>query len=111
MVENRLTRFLADFMSDIVEIAPRYFKEPISIAVSLTNRKANLLTLPPIRFPRGPEVWRRDEALEAEAEPSQAPSEQRHQAARDVLALALRMFFSAGVLFSTLSHMPVETAR
>src|SRR5215210_6960120 len=66
---------------------------------------------PPIIFPDGPERWRSDEALKAEADPPQTTLEQRHQATGDILALRRRGFFSTGVLFSMASHIPVETAQ
>src|SRR3954449_6632135 len=47
------------------------------------------LRLPPIRFPGGPERWWGDEALKAEAlqAEAQAPREERHQAAGNILAM------------------------
>src|SRR3954452_3847632 len=65
----------------------------------------------PIRFPGSPEGWWGDEALQAEAQAPQAPREQRHQAAGNIPALRSRGLFSAGVRFSTASHMPVDTAQ
>jgi len=67
--------------------------------------------LSPIRFPCSPERWWGDEALQAEAQAPQAPREQRHQAAGNIPALRSRGLFSAGVRFSTASHMPVDTAQ
>ena len=67
--------------------------------------------LPPINFPGAPE-WRRiDQALKAELDAPQPPPEQRDQAARDIFALFRRDFFSAGDLFSSASHRPVDTAQ
>src|SRR3954449_10101399 len=65
----------------------------------------------PIIFPGSPEGWWGDEALQAEAQAPQAPREQRHQAAGNIPALRSRGLFSAGVRFSTASHMPVDTAQ
>src|SRR3954469_24225477 len=65
----------------------------------------------PITFPGRPERWWGDEALKAEPDAPQTTLEQRHQAAGDVLPLRRRGFFSAGVLFSMASHIPVETAQ
>jgi hypothetical protein len=66
---------------------------------------------PPITFPRSPQRRGRDQALEAELQPAQAALEPGDQAARNVFALSRRVFFSAGVLFSIASHIPVETAQ
>src|SRR5690349_1941791 len=68
-------------------------------------------SLPPIRFPCSPERWWGDEALKAEAQAAQAPREQGHQAACNILAMHSRSLFSAGVRFATASHMPVDTAQ
>ena len=68
-------------------------------------------SLPPIKFPRSPEWWRDDEALQAEAQAPQAPREQGHQAAGNVSGLRPRGLFSAGLRFATASHMPVDTAQ
>src|SRR5215213_7516250 len=68
-------------------------------------------SLPPIIFPGRPEGRRSDEALKAETDAPQATLEQGHQATGDILALRRRGFFSAGVLFSMVSHIPVETAQ
>ena len=67
--------------------------------------------LPPIRFACSPERWWGDEALKAEAQAAQAPGEERHQAACNILAMRPRSLFSAGVRFATASHMPVDTAQ
>src|SRR5215204_1688218 len=67
--------------------------------------------LSPITFPGSPERWWGDEALKAEAQAAQAPREERHQAACNILALRPRSLFSAGVRFATASHMPVDTAQ
>ena len=67
--------------------------------------------LPPIIFPGSPERWWGDEALKAEAQAAQAPREERHQAACNILAMRARSLFSAGVRFSTASHIPVDTAQ
>ena len=67
--------------------------------------------LPPIIFPGSPERWWGDEALKAEAQAAQAPGEERHQAACNILAMRPRSLFSAGVRFATASHMPVDTAQ
>jgi hypothetical protein len=67
--------------------------------------------LSPITFPGSPERWWGDEALQAEAQAAQAPREERHQAACNILALRPRSLFSAGVRFATASHMPVDTAQ
>src|SRR3954447_11125616 len=69
------------------------------------------IDLSPIRFPCSPEWWRSNEALQAEAQAPQAPREQRHQAAGNIPALRSSGLFSAGVRFSTASHMPVDTAQ
>jgi hypothetical protein len=71
----------------------------------------SLLSLPPITFPGSPERRGRDKALKAELQPAQAALEPGDQAARDIFALGCRLFFSAGLLFSIASHIPVETAQ
>jgi hypothetical protein len=68
-------------------------------------------SLPPIIFPGSPERWWGDEALKAEAQAAQAPREERHQAACNILAMRPRSLFSAGVRFATASHIPVDTAQ
>ena len=68
-------------------------------------------SLPPIIFPGRPEGWWGDEALKAEAQAAQAPREERHQAACNILAMRPRSPFSAGVGFSAASHIPVDTAQ
>src|SRR3954466_12570814 len=65
----------------------------------------------PSFFPGSPERWWGDEALKAEAQAAQAPGEERHQAACNILAMRPRSLFSAGVRFSTASHIPVDTAQ
>ena len=62
-------------------------------------------------FSRQPRAGGRDKALEAELQPAQTALEPGDQAARNVLALRRRVFFSAGVLFCIASHIPVETAQ
>src|SRR4029450_6989656 len=64
-----------------------------------------------IIFPGSPERWWGDEALKAEAQAAQAPREERHQAACNILAMRPRSLFSAGVRFATASHIPVDTAQ
>ena len=78
---------------------------------ALVTTLLTLGALSPIRFPCSPEWWRSNEALQAEAQAPQAPREQRHQAAGNIPALRSRGLFSAGVRFSTASHMPVDTAQ
>jgi transposase-like protein len=68
-------------------------------------------SLPPITFPGIPEWRGRNEALEAELQPAQTALEPGDQAARNVLALRRRGFFSAGLMFSIASHIPAETAQ
>ena len=76
-----------------------------------TPRLSGARGLSPITFPGSPERWWGDEALKAEAQAAQAPREERHQAACNILALRPRSLFSAGVRFATASHMPVDTAQ
>src|SRR3954454_21008188 len=53
-------------------------------------------TLLPIIFPGSPERWWGDEALQAEAQAAQAPGEERHQAACNILAMRPRSLFRPG---------------
>ena len=85
---------------------PDRANDPLPKARDLSEK-----ALPPIKFPRSPEWWRDDEALQAEAQAPQAPREQGHQAAGNVSGLRPRGLFSAGVRFATASHMPVDTAQ
>ena len=79
-------------------------------AVARSLRRARAVS-PPIGFPGSPERWWGDEALQAEAQAAQAPREERHQAACNILAMRPRSLFSAGVRFATASHIPVDTAQ
>src|SRR3954462_7754014 len=84
---------------------------PIDTKHAININRFRGFTLPPIKFPRSPEWWRGDEALQAEAQAPQAPREQGDQAAGNVSALRTRSLFSTGVRFATASHMPVDTAQ
>src|SRR3954451_10729388 len=53
-------------------------------------------SLSPIIFPGSPERWWGDEALKAEAQAAQAPGEERHQAACNILAMRPRSLFRPG---------------
>src|SRR3954468_17051723 len=125
VLRNRL--LLALSVQDFGLLEPQLERVPLPIGTRLVEPNAPIehvyfleqgiasvvaaTPLPPIKFPRSPDWWRDDEALQAEAQAPQAPREQGHQAAGNVSALRPRGLFSGGVGFATPPHMPFATAH
>jgi site-specific DNA recombinase len=61
--------------------------------------------------PRTPQRWWWYQALQARLKATDAALEERRQAAQQVARLRGRGFFSSGVAWWTMSHIPVETAQ